>query len=270
MKYRESKEHSRIIISVIISSVLAWGLYAWQNISIDGFSSFAKALIDRKDYWLPLGSYKNTWRIIITHYHRFYSSILLLLFFVMLMAARGRFIRFFLGFSRGEKLLIYLSLFPIITHPLVYVSWNAIHEFSVIQFSVPVSFLLAFSYSKLEEYTVRSRRRLLKGIVVVSIAVFLLRSVQAYCIYYTNNASLTVFLDIGKYIAAQVSPEEVVFAVSKNRVVPQIIYYAGRNIQRVQSVREAEIWLKGHKRSRGIVFYIDEQYRISSFERVSV
>ena len=70
------------------------------------------------------------------------------------------------------------------------------------------------------------------------------------------------YQELGREIAALADDAEVVFMLPADPVVPQIIYYAKRNIQSVASEEAALGWLDKHGRERGRLLGINKKYEI--------
>ena len=90
-------------------------------------------------------------------------------------------------------------------------------------------------------------------------------SLYVYQFGFARTAEISRYQDLGHEIAAALD-SEVVFAVSAESIVPQVIYYAQRNIQTVADKEDALMWLKHHGRDKGRLFYVDSAYKLMRAE----
>ena len=90
-------------------------------------------------------------------------------------------------------------------------------------------------------------------------------SLYVYQFGFARTAETSRYQDLGHEIAAALD-SEVVFAVSAESIVPQVIYYAQRNIQTVAGKEDALLWLKLHGRDKGRLFYVDSAYKLMRAE----
>lgn len=162
----------------------------------------------------------------------------------------------------GEWALIVLTAAPILVHHAVLVQWTARHAYSVVKTSFLLAVLTAMVFRRL--FDPGCARRWTAGAAGALLLVVLAHGIRGYRKDFTSAGDPSRFARLGAEIARQAGDGEVVFAVSRFTVNPQVVYYARRNIQTVASQEEATAWLVEHDRSSGILFEIDRTPRLVS------
>ena len=152
-------------------------------------------------------------------------------------------------------------------HHILFLEWSAIHNFSVLNTSFFIIFIIFILSSKLDVTTKYSNNK--KSILIASIILSILLSIWVYKNKFTCGYT-EKYYEVGKFIKTQSRNDETIFVISKPRINMQILYYSKRNILDVSNKKEAKKWLKMHKRDKGIIFFIDEYYKVNKFKRIEV
>ena len=160
---------------------------------------------------------------------------------------------------RPAILLVYLLLGHPVLHALVFTQWTALHDYSIVKTMVFLAALLAWLFQK---SVTPKTPRLVRAAVVLALVVAAVLSLSRYESHFVYSENTARYRDLGRAIAAAAEESETVFTVAVELLVPQVIYYARRNPQRVRSREEALEWMKSHRRRRGRLFYIDRDFKV--------
>jgi hypothetical protein len=156
---------------------------------------------------------------------------------------------------RGEWELVVLTAAPILLHHAVLLQWTARHAYSVVKTSFLLAILTAMVLGRLLDGGVA--RRWLATAAGVALLGVLAMSVRGFQRDFATTGDVSRYQRVGAEIARRAGPDQVVLAVSRVYINPQIVYYARRNIQTVASADEARAWLAGHGRQSGVLVEID-------------
>ena len=162
-----------------------------------------------------------------------------------------------------EWLFLYLSVVPVVIHHLLLPQWTAEHDYSIVKTLVFLAALIAWLFQKTG--ATPGVPRMGKVAVWTGLVAALGGSLYVYQFGFARTAETSRYQDLGHEIAAALD-SEVVFAVSAESIVPQVIYYAQRNIQTVAGKEDALLWLKHHGRDKGRLFYVDSAYKLMRAE----
>ena len=264
IKLKKAESYKKVIFTLVVTSMLSVSLTFWQYCSISGVDRFLHILNWTLRRRSILGQFD--YRDIFLNYQRGFFYVLPPIVLMMVILVKKRLGRLSTLFTGRELTLLYFSALPVVTHHIMLMQWTAIHDYSVLKSSVFVSFLIAILFSKIDFYCKRNKVCLLLPLVFMMGS--LITSIHTYKSKFANHGNPNRFYEIGKTIRENALDDEVVFALSEERTVPQIIYYAHRNIQPVKSSEEVETWLRQHGRNKGVVFHIDQNDKIVNIEKV--
>ena len=144
------------------------------------------------------------------------------------------------------------------------------HDYSVLKSSVFVSLMAGIGYSRV--MSPGTGRTLRATAVIGTLGFFLYTSLSMHDHHFTRCQEPDRYANLGTFIREHTSDDEVVFASPTEedlRVDPRIIFYAGRNIQRVNDPRAAKEWLRAHGREKGVLFGIAKGHRVGMVDRIT-
>lgn len=163
---------------------------------------------------------------------------------------------------RGEWDLVVLTAVPILLHHAVLLQWTARHAYSVVKTSFLLAVLTAMVLGRLLD--AEGARRWLGVAAGAALLGVLAISVRGFQRDFAATGDAARYARVGAEIARRAGPDQVVLAVSRVYVNPQIVYYARRNIQTVASADEARAWLLEHDRRSGMLVEIDRTPNVVS------
>jgi hypothetical protein len=160
-------------------------------------------------------------------------------------------------FTRNGYRFLWLSSLPVILLHFALLNYSA-HDFTTLYASLFLSVLVGILYDKIFHGQVERRRSLN---IALGITVLLMIG-QFYFINRPGEISLRGdrydrYEQAGLKIAETANENEVVFLLGQ-KPMPELVWYAKRNIQQVNSVDEALNWLRTHDRNQGRLFTLDE------------
>ena len=226
-------------IAASLGTAAALALTLWQYSQINGLHSFLFSLTHRfalrsgighqldlnLHIWRLLG-----WLLILTYYALAHGAdILLLILWAALLRKEGA-----INLPRDIKLPFFFgAVMPVLLHHLILFNYTAAHEFSVLKAAPAIAILAGLLSSKLWQnpFLVRGRSRL---VLFTSLALCFAVCVWQY--WLLTGPSFPGCKTIGDFIAQNARPDEIVFAeyllpsTASDRPLPQIVYYAHRNI----------------------------------------
>jgi len=262
---KKSKFYKRIIITLIVSSVLSLFLTLIQYSSVsDGIQKFLNLMLLKGKERSYSGDFHFSW--IIKTYFDFYSyawAALGLIFLALILQKKQRW-RDLLTVK--ELTLLFFAVFPVITHHLLLLQWTAVHEFSTLKSSLFFVFGIAILFNKISR--LQQRHKNVQGLTLMAMLLCLAGSINTYKTEIVRSPDPDRFYRLGQKIRENVSDNETVFAISKERIVPQIVYYAKRNIQEVQNIDGVRDWLQWFDNKKIALFYIDEELNIIKIDRL--
>jgi len=278
MVTRGQPSRFRLTLSAVLGTIAALGLTVWQYSQIAGFHAFYASLHQRftlrsglgqQDQltfhpWQPLG-----WLFLLTYYALAYGADIVLLFLWMSLGAQTAGIT-----HRIKSAISFAAVLPFMLHHLLLFNFTAAHEFSVLKaapFLAIVSGLLA---TKLENKTDPIWRLKPRSLVIASLLLCCVSCVWVYSLVVGPETS--AYKTIGDFIAQNARPDEIVFAQYQrpsnkaDRPLPQIVYYAHRNI----AVWSGEAYARKLSQMNGVskivVFVINpEETAVQSMRRLS-
>ncbi|MCU0292892.1 MAG: hypothetical protein MUF10_13020 [Thermoanaerobaculaceae bacterium] len=167
---------------------------------------------------------------------------------------------------RGEWELVVLTAVPILLHHAVLLQWTARHAYSVVKTSFLLAVLTALVLGRLLDGKIA--RRWLAAAAGTALLGVLVGGVRGFQRDFATTGDTSRYTRVGSEIARRVGPDQVVLAISKVYINPQIVHYARRNIQTVASADEARAWLAGHGRQSGVLVEIDRTPNVVSTAEV--
>ena len=171
-------------------------------------------------------------------------------------------------FTREERQLVFLAIFPVVPHHVLLLEWTANHPYSMVAWSPFLTLVIAMLVNKVV-FGFRvgtATKSLLTALLIASLT----GSVYTYRSIYSKSTSPERLYLLGETIKRHALDSEVVFAVSKVKIDTPVIYYSRRNVQTISDPETARAWLKDHDRKAGLVFYVNPDYTVDHFERVGV
>jgi len=267
-RIKSSPIYKKIIFSLLVSSILAFSLFFLQNSTICGPRKLAWLLSEKANLncAFPYLFIKHNYVRLTIHYLKYYAAPLFLIILLVFIVTKGKVTRLSQIFSGREKLILYLAVFPVLIHHFFAIDWSARHDYSVLKSSLSISFLIAILFSKLKG--IAKHNSLVSLILIFILASSLSFSIFVYRIYCSGSKNPGRYYEIGEAIKNNISREEVVFTISDIWIIPQVIYYSGRNIQIVSNSVEAKDFLRYRVINSGKIFYINSDYRVFKIEKV--
>lgn len=157
-------------------------------------------------------------------------------------------------FSDNGYRFIWLSVLPVVLMHLVFMQYSA-QDFTVLYASLFFSVLIGILYDKVKKADIISDKAL-NGLVMLTIVVLI---AQFYVTNLPGDKSITNQYysrdkELGELIKAKCPKEKVAFITSPiGKPLPQMVFYAGRNILLIESYEEAAEFLKKRKIKEGVV-----------------
>lgn len=263
------------LITLFVSST-AILLFVFQYSHINGAEAYFNQMLQRvgergslhkdlsfftqiKNYLLSLIS------IIKTYTTSYLPLFLLLLSFAFLVVKKTK-LR--IVFTKNGYRFLWLSVLPVLLLHLSLSNYSG-HDFVSLYGSLFLSVLIAILYDKLKEAKTLSNYVLNAGVLVVIFSsilmYFFINRPGKYSLkgdYYAQS------MELGEQIAQTAKKDEVVFSLGKAIIDPQLIYYAKRNIKKVNSEQEAIDFLKKRDIKNGII-YFSENSKDNKFSNIT-
>lgn len=241
IKTKSDRDYIKLILPVIVPLFMALLLTFVQYAAISGWQNLIIAwiakLAERSSFGnLPLVSlkpYLNIAYFLKTFY--FWELLILLLLVLYLWKKLGNKI-----LTTHEYYFFYLLILPIFLHYLIFFDFNSHHSFSLIKISPVIIAGLTLALTKI------IGRRKVKKISICYLPIILIFCITSIFWYYQLKGKLiqkTVdYENVGKQIKTSARTNQVVFlcGLPDNFVIPQLIFYAERNVIACLSKSEAE------------------------------
>jgi len=266
-------------LAAVLGTLAALALTVWQYSQIAGFHAYYVSLHQRfalrsglgpQDQltfhpWQPLG-----WLFLVTYYALAYGANILLL---AVWAAWSK------GSGTGllpntKRALFFSAALPLILHHVLLFNFTAAHEFSVLKaaplFSTVAGLLAASVWDRQElVWVIRPRVLLVSSLLLYGVACLWQYSL-------ISGPETFAYKNIGDFIAQKARPDEIVFAEYQrpsskaDRPLPQIVYYAHRNIAVWTDEAHARNLSRMNGVPRIVVFVINpEEATVESVRRMS-
>ncbi len=154
-------------------------------------------------------------------------------------------------FTQAQIRFFILSLVPVILLHLFLLNYSG-HDFTTLYASIPLVIGCAILFEKLMVYYSRKMIYALGGIIlVISVCQFWLINPPGKMSI--KGDPYDYYQKQGKFIAQESSPEEMIFLLEQ-KPETQLIYYAKRNIQFIDSLPQAYGFLEKSPVRKGVVF----------------
>lgn len=253
---RRSRQYAWMIFVAMGASALAIGLTALQYSLQVGPEVWMRSLADTAGFRSYLGDYD--WMDIPRNYLWAISYAILPVAALAAGWLKWGHPSWPVRLSDNEVLFAYLSAAPVIVHHVLLPQWTAVHDYSNIKSLIFVSGAMAWLFQRFSAG--RDTPRLAYAGVWIALIWGFSGSIERYQRVYVPAPAR--YQELGREIAALADDAEVVFMLPAGAIVPQIIYYAKRNIQSVPSEEAALGWLDKHGREKGRLLGINEEYEI--------
>jgi hypothetical protein len=145
-----------------------------------------------------------------------------------------------------------VSVLPILLLHLFLADYSG-HDFTVLYAALPFSILAGF-------FAERAYTHFATWKILVFVALFSVLSIIQF--YYINRPGdiarngdrYDTLMNEGLFIKQHAGDDEVVFALNY-KPFPEVIWYAGKNIQQVLTEDEAQVFLDATGQDKGIIFF---------------
>ena len=273
--YRARERRMRPVLYVVAGATAAGlALTVWQYSRIAGLSAFLRAAggkyLERSGFAEAAGGGPQvwdfvSWKALCGHYVFGYLPFLIVLHTlacVYLALLRKRPGRSGLRRARRELLALYLCAAPVALHHVVFFNYTSVHAYSVLKTGVFVAILCGLLYhrimAKLRADASDDNRAFKAGALGTLVVLMAVMSVVQYL--YLNRDGHDRHLKMGREIARVAKSDEVVFVRPGDRAtwrtVPQITFYAHRNIALWAGEEKARALLVKNDCERGAVFIL--------------
>ena len=229
----------RVAIAASVGTTAALALTFWQYSQISGLHSFLFSLTHRFALRSGIGQQVDLnlhlwgllgWLFILTYYALAHGADILLLILWAALLGKER----ALNLPRHIKLAFFFgAVVPVLLHHLILFNYTAAHEFSVLKASPAIAVLAGLLASKLWQ-----NPSLVRGhsLLLLFASSALCCAVCVWQYWLLTGPRFPGYKTIGDFIAQNARPNEIVFAeyrrpsTAADRPLPQIVYYAHRNI----------------------------------------
>ncbi|MDH3346503.1 MAG: hypothetical protein OEM02_00185 [Desulfobulbaceae bacterium] len=157
-------------------------------------------------------------------------------------------------FRQRFGIILFLFLLPCLLHHILLSRFTTIHWFSILKSIFFLGSLLAtFVYYNQFLYSTKLKFNIIFLLFIISLAPM---TYHNYLYHATTGGNPHHYEIWANAVIDHANNDEVVFWVSQEEPRPQLIYYARRNIKRVDSIKDAKRWLKESetKAKKGIAF----------------
>jgi hypothetical protein len=204
-------------------------------LSLNGaLHSISSQAINRSALHAPGGAFIT---IIDRYYSLFTDHILLLLAGITFLRLRRRKLSIS---SHKLKLLLFITLTPILFQHIIFLNWTAFHPCSLVRATLPVAIFTGIVFDQIFSFGMSRKkvaaRALLALIVVMGIVV---KDIDTYGMVVAWYSPKYPYSDIGSQIRTKSFPEEKIYVNSSIPMFLPVSMYAKRNFQRVSSLEEA-------------------------------
>jgi hypothetical protein len=262
---RDIKGFSILIWSTVIVAFFTLRLITYQYAQINGMEAYLHEVINR---YLLRGSIEHIHRgflhfffsyfvllkdILYNYLVNYLAIYLLIAAFVWVSFTRAK---MKIVFSENGYRFIWLSVLPVVLMHLFFMQYSS-QDFTVLYASLFFSVLIGIMYDKVKKSGVFSEKAI-NGFVLLTIGLLM---AQFYITNLPGDRSIKgndydIDMKIGETIKKECPKDFVAF--SSEKVSPQTVFYAGRNIQVVGSADEAVTFLKKRKIKSGILFNFND------------
>ncbi len=275
----KSRKNKEFLIPSLIGmggAVLAMALTIWQYGQIAGYDALQAewmsramergSLIGQERGWLGyLYTKALETKTVLFNYITSYLPIYFLLIYFTRRILRARRMR--IVFTRNGYRFLWLSSLPIILLHFTLLNYSG-HDFTTLYGSLFLSVLVGIMFDKIFHGQPEGRRALLIAYSITIVAMI----AQFYFINRPGEVSLRgdryeKYLVSGESVMKESHPDEVVFLL-RQKPMPELVWYAKRNIQQVYSRGDALKWMDEFSASKGVIIELDEDGQIISAEHL--
>ena len=278
MVTRDQPGRFGLSLAAVLGTIAALGLTVWQYSQIAGFHAIFTSLHQRfalrsglgvQDQlnfhpWQPLG-----WLFLAAYYALAYGADIVLIVLWASWSRRSG------STSRAVKSAIFFAaVLPVLLHHLLLFNFTAAHEFSVLKAAPFLAILAGLSAAKFWARPNPIWRLRPRVLVTASLLLCCAASVWEYNLIVGPETA--AYKNIGDFIAQNARPDEIVFAQYQrssnkaDRPLPQIVYYAHRNIAVWSGEPYARDLSRMNDVSKIVVFVINSnETAVESMRRMS-
>ncbi|MBL4654539.1 MAG: hypothetical protein JKY33_01785 [Bacteroidia bacterium] len=275
VKLRSQKVYTKILLSIIVSTVAAILLIAMQYSTICGFECLMNELTSKylyrsgtsnlTDRNLSLFNFQSYKEIFTSYVWEFspYFLMMLVLFLITTTLIYRKSIKKLL--NQSELLLIILCIVPVQLHHFIFFNFTSIHSFSTFKTSLFFSILLSVIYYKLLDQK--------KLFLNIGIGITLVFCIVHY--YKINNRDYIdpKYETVGTEIRKAAKPDEVVIVTGTDAeylICPQLHFYAKRNVTFCDNMEEVKSFLVKFNQQKAVVFQMTPDREIIDIQRITI
>ena len=172
--------------------------------------------------------------------------------------------------SRTGLALVISTLAVLIDH-IVLANHTSQQSFTTLNSLVPIAILVGTAVLALLETSTNVRRQLV--IAVAGLVLCSLISVAGYYVAYLHRPQ--PYTAIASAVRSIAQPNDVLFSTGdgftmpSDFAIPQLLFYLRHNVEVVGSQSEAQTYLNCHPFSRGVLIYLDRDYRVTHLAAVT-
>ena len=267
---RKNKKIKKLFIAAAAASILALTLTLIQYSQINGLNDYVNIFTqritkgsgitatDQAQTTLP-----ETITVILTHYKNSYWPIILttIIFAATTLIKQKttinkKTIREYADKHKPEILTAYLALLPPILHHLTSLHFTYVHESAVLKTAPFITILLGLLYQQATNKKTKNTayNLIIISALILSATLYINTNQHAY----TQN-QITKYKTLGTQIAQNTEKNEVAFIKKEDYIlVPQITFYAHRNIAKYTNDEEAKKLITQNQATRGIIFELND------------
>jgi len=278
------KRSMRIVFGVVsVSSLVALALLLWHYSQIAGVQSLMRTLsekyLERSGVFQKIHPGQNIWDLTawqaITNYYilgygGFFINLIYIYFIKKCFVEESR-------NGRLERILLFLCLWPVLMHHLVLWDFTTLHDFSVLKTGFLIALLTGLIYSKIDGYFFQKWGSGLSQVLRTGglILCFCFMTVLSVGGYLEANKDIVAgnFEAVGKEIARVADKGEVIFLKPERPgalILPQIVFYAHRNIALWKSKLDALKFLKRTGAKRGVLMAFNNRGQLVREQHIKV
>lgn len=263
IKLRKTKVYIPLNLITLFVSLGAIALFTYQYSLINGFDNYLDQLVDRIGERGSLvtgngilasfrGILFGILRVLKAYLTSYLPLFLLLASFVYLTFTKTK-LR--IVFTKNGYRFLWLSTLPVLLLHIFLLNYSG-HDFVSLYGSLFLSVLIAILFDKLKNAKTLSTNQLRLGIAFV-----LIGSLASY--FYINRPgeksmkgdNYAISKDLGEQIAQSNDADAVLFVQGDLSIDPQLIFYAHRNIQKVNDLAAAKEFLLARGLDKGILYH---------------
>lgn len=205
---------------------------------------------------------------IATYYRIAYGMMFIAILAMLFMLLKKNGLKFFAHITQDELTLLYFCFFPVITHHLLQLNATAQHDFRVVKSSLLFISLTVLLFNNF--YLSVKIGQIQKSLLLLLLAASILLPISTYKDHYAFVKKPAKFAALAREINKEARGEDVVFLITEIGNTPPIVFHAGRNMLSILKPEEAQAWMEQYCAKRGIIFYINDIFKIDKIEKVKV